>query len=271
MDNLSHLPILRDDQNDICSTLLCLGQDSLARASYAISDSGTDRATSSSRGADVVDLDTKLPRSNDHNAKIKTYIINISAVGCLLLDIGLLHGRPVVSVGSSLASQLFVAKVTLFTGPDNTNMEIPTQFFMYTPIETDMSFYGGRQSSPRPLTRDSPAGPARALRVSSVREVPQPQCHISRFSIVIVLDTLSGRSETSAYRYLLHVALHRGVTSCDVTDHCAMKTDTLALTSGQWPNQPVKFAKHLWMQDAIFCIRAKKTFDRNFLKLKLND
>ncbi|KAI8423217.1 hypothetical protein MSG28_014254 [Choristoneura fumiferana] len=33
-------------------------------------------------------------------------------------------------------------KVTLFTGPDNTNMEIPTLFFMYTPIETDMSFYG---------------------------------------------------------------------------------------------------------------------------------
>lgn len=43
-------------------------------------------------------------------------------------------------------------------------------------------------------------------------------------------------------RYLLHVALHRRVTSCDVTDHCAMKTDTQAMTSGQWPNQPVKFA-----------------------------
>ncbi|KAI8432063.1 hypothetical protein MSG28_004582 [Choristoneura fumiferana] len=39
-------------------------------------------------------------------------------------------------------SYLHEIRVTLFTGPNNTDMEVPTLFFMYTPMETDMSFYG---------------------------------------------------------------------------------------------------------------------------------
>ncbi|KAI8429391.1 hypothetical protein MSG28_000034 [Choristoneura fumiferana] len=49
---------------------------------------------------------------------------------------------PTLSAIVEYKNKESLQKLKLFTGPNSTDMEIPTLFFMYSPIETDMSFYG---------------------------------------------------------------------------------------------------------------------------------